>query len=520
MTSHSGIREREVLNMHTPIQKSIFWVFVCLLFFASFQAALAAPFAYITNADSNNVSVLDILTNTVVTTIPVGSSPRGVAVSPAGTRVYVTNYISNDVSVIDTASNTVVATIPVLPASSSPSSDEKGNPAGIRTPNDLPPPPPAPMGIAVDPAGTRVYVANTISGHVTIIDAVTNTVLGSVISGSIPFGVAVHPSGNLVYLTNSGEDSVSVIDTTTRAVLKKIPVGVQPYGIAVNPAGTRLYVANHGSTAKDAVSVIDTATNTVITNIEVTSLSIGTGPYGVVVNPAGTRVYVANNFSGYVAVIDPATNTMIDTIPVGNQPIGVSLNSDGTRLYVAVKGTSSVVVIDTASNKVVLPLPGVPVGTSPFAFGQFVAQGILWKAPVSFPIRFTFLGPDAHDNIKFQNLTQTFTGKVELFEDGSISRQVTFISDDEKTAGYFRTLASIITDTSARSESLLLIGTGDFSSSMTGEQTTGIAYIDAKGTMKKDSAGEITSISFSGKIAGGVDQTTVFSGTFRATLTR
>jgi YVTN family beta-propeller protein len=318
-------------------------------------------------------------------------------------------------------------------------------------------------------------------------------------------------------VTNSGEDSVSVIDTATRAVLKKIPVGVQPYGIAVNPAGTRLYVANHGSTAKEAITVIDTATHTVITNIEVTSLSIGTGPYGVGVNPAGTRVYVANNFAGYVAVIDPATNTMIDAIPVENQPIGVSLNSDGTRLYVAIKGTNSVAVIDTVSKAV---LASVPVGPSPFAFGQFVAQGILWKAPVSFSIKFTYPLEGASGNIKFQNLTQTFTGKIELFEDSPISRQITFISDDGKTAGYFRTLASVVTDTSGRSESLLLIGTGDFSSSMTGEQTTGIAYIDAKGTMKENSAGEVTSISFSGKIAGGVDQTTVFSGTFRATLTR
>ena len=487
--------------MDTPIQKSMSGVFVCLLFFASFQVAIAAPFAYITNADSDNVSVLDISTNTVITTIPVGSSPRGVAVSPAGTRVYITNYVSNDVSVIDTASNTVVATIPMLPVLAiSP-----------------PPPPSAPMGIAINPAGTRVYVANNISGHVTVIDAITNTVLGSVISGSIPFGVAVHPSGNLVYVTNRGESSVSVIDTAASAVLKKIPVGMEPYGIAVNPEGTRLYVANHGSVAKDAVSVIDTATHTVITNVELPSLSAGPGPYGVVINTAGTRVYVANDLAGYVAVIDPATNTMIDTIPVGDRPIGVGLDSGGTRLYVTVQGTNSVSVIDTAAKTV---LASVPVGTSPIAFGQFVAQGTLWKAPVSFSIKFTYPLEGASGNIKFQNLTQTFTGKVELFEDGLISRQVTFISDDGKTAGYFRTLASVVTDTSGRSESLLLIGTGDFSSSMTGEQTTGIAYIDAKGTMKKDSAGEITSISFSGKIAGGVDQTTVFSGTFRATLTR
>jgi YVTN family beta-propeller protein len=478
--------------MRTGLGKVVFGGFLLMTILALHRPVLAAPFAYITNDGSNDVSVIDLATNAVAATIPAGSNPRGVAVSPTGTQVYVSNYGTNDVSVIDTASKSVIATIPVPSDSSSP------------------------MGIAVNPAGTRVYVANTISGQVTMIDAVTNTVLGSVISGSMPFGVGVHPSGNLVYVTNSGEDSVSVIDTATRAVLKKIPVGLQPYGIAVNPAGTRLYVANHGSTAKSAVSVIDTATNTVITNIEVASLSIGTGPYGVVINPAGTRVYVANNFAGYIAVIDPATNTMIDTIPVGNQPIGLSLNPEGSQLYVAMNGEKSVWVIDTATKEI---LAKVSVGTSPYAFGQFVAQGSLWTDAVSFSLKFTFLGEDSRGNVKFQNLTQTFTGKIEFFESDLIPKQITFVSDDGKTAGYFRNLASILTNTSAKSESLLVIGTGDFSSSATGTQATGIAYLDAKGTLKKDSSGAFTSISLSGKIAGGVDQSTVFSATFRATLT-
>jgi YVTN family beta-propeller protein len=61
----------------------------------------------------------------VVATIPVGSGPVGVAITPNATDqyergnrphqpfAYVTNLVDNTVSVIDTARNKVVATIPV-----------------------------------------------------------------------------------------------------------------------------------------------------------------------------------------------------------------------------------------------------------------------------------------------------------------------------------------------------------------------------------------------------------------------
>ena len=52
--------------------------------------------------------------NTAVATVPVGTAPAGVAVTPDGKHVYVPISGSNSVSVIDTATNTVEAvTIPV-----------------------------------------------------------------------------------------------------------------------------------------------------------------------------------------------------------------------------------------------------------------------------------------------------------------------------------------------------------------------------------------------------------------------
>ena len=76
---------------------------------------LAAPFAYVTDDGSGNVSVMDLATSGVAATILVGSNPRGVAVSPAGTRVYVSNSGTDNVSVIDTATKTVVTTVPIPP---------------------------------------------------------------------------------------------------------------------------------------------------------------------------------------------------------------------------------------------------------------------------------------------------------------------------------------------------------------------------------------------------------------------
>src|SRR5256885_7633113 len=67
---------------------------------------------FVTNEKSDDVTVIDATTRKVVTTIPVGKRPRGVAVSPDGRRVYVTNSNSDSLSVIDTKSLAVLRTVP------------------------------------------------------------------------------------------------------------------------------------------------------------------------------------------------------------------------------------------------------------------------------------------------------------------------------------------------------------------------------------------------------------------------
>jgi len=67
-------------------------------------------FAYTANAAASTVSVIDTATNTVITTVGVGSTPHGVTITPDGKFAYVGNEYSSTVSVIDTSTNTVVDT--------------------------------------------------------------------------------------------------------------------------------------------------------------------------------------------------------------------------------------------------------------------------------------------------------------------------------------------------------------------------------------------------------------------------
>ena len=67
--------------------------------------------------------------------------------------------------------------------------------------------------------------------------------------------------------------TVSVLDTASNTVVKTIDVGLHPTGMALSPRGDRLYVTNANS---DTVSVIDTATDTVVKTLHVGDTGRGT----------------------------------------------------------------------------------------------------------------------------------------------------------------------------------------------------------------------------------------------------
>lgn len=291
--------------------------------------------AYVANSGSNSVSVVDTDTWETAATIGVGGGPGRVALDADRGLAYVTNYTSHSVSVIDTTTNTVRNTVDV----------------GIN-----------PIGLAVAtlaPFAPAVYVANRGSDSVTYINTsfAPGEVagVGSISVGRNPYGVAATRDGANVYVTNLGSGTVSVIDTYTQAVTATIEVGPAPTGIAVNPDGTRVYVSGLAVGATGTMlSVIDTATNTVTARFSVDKTTIAASS-DVAVNPDGTRIFVTNSKSGQVSVIDAATNTVLTAVDVGSGQNGIVVNPNvnndpgGDYVYVTRDGfgkAGTVSVID------------------------------------------------------------------------------------------------------------------------------------------------------------------------------
>lgn len=311
-------------------------VLVGLLVLTLAAAAAAAPFAYVTNFGSSSVSVVDVATDTVPgSPIPVHGFPGGVAVSANAARVYVASQFAdgpspNLISVIDTATRGVVAEIPLTagaPAglaltpdgsrlfvthtvTSGPTLtviDTASNTvlttiqAGLFN-----------GGVVVHPNGRKLYIAT--GSDVRVYDPLTLAPLGSIQTFNRPYGLAVNPAGTRLFIANYSGNSVSVVDTAADTIHGEVITGNAPFALSVSPDGSKVFVGNQNSRT---LSVVDTATLTVIHDVPLGAAM----PYGVQSGPDGSRVYVADFANSKLLVVDAVNGVVLAQIAVGSLPI-------------------------------------------------------------------------------------------------------------------------------------------------------------------------------------------------------
>ena len=266
-------------------------------------------------------------------TLGVGNCPAGIAFAPNGQKGYIVNASDSTITPIDTASFTAGAAFP----------------AGVSIP----------IFVKVTPDGKSIVTAGVNSNTLAVISAANPASVQTVAVGASPLGVAVLPDSSAVYVANNAAGTVSVVSLVgTPALVKTIafkPPGCTPYDIVATPDGKSVYAAcmngplwrinvakNKADAAPIAIPQTSGTVEVAITPDSKTAYvsntrgavypvtlktgAVGTaipvpGAYGLAMSPDGKFLLVGNGDCCFVdtpvSVVSTKTDTVVDTLPTG-----------------------------------------------------------------------------------------------------------------------------------------------------------------------------------------------------------
>jgi len=180
-------------------------------------------------------------------------------------------------------------------------------------------------------------------------------------------------AGPFVYVGNNDDTTVSVIDAATNTVITTINIGARPNynGLAITPNNTTVYV----TCADNTVKLIDVAANTYL---PLKDIPMGALPQSIAITHNGTYAYVSCK-DNTVKRINIASNAIDTTITGFNNPFDIAIAPNDLTAYVGDKGANQIVPLDLAANTwgtpVLLPSP-LGIAITPDNSYAYVVNGL------------------------------------------------------------------------------------------------------------------------------------------------
>jgi len=169
--------------------------------------------AFITQQGSDQVSAIDLATQTIKWTMPVGKLPAGITMTPDDKYLMVGIMGSDYVEVIDWRTQKTVKRIK----------------AGAGTHN-----------FRAQGDSRYTYVSNRVSNSINIIDQKTLENVGQINVPGGPDCMEITADGKTMWVTLRWIKKVAVIDLASRKVVKYIPVGRSPHGVFFANSSARM----------------------------------------------------------------------------------------------------------------------------------------------------------------------------------------------------------------------------------------------------------------------------------------
>ncbi len=232
-----------------------------------------------------------------------------------------------------------------------------------------------PEALVYDSGRGELFVANTMSNSVSVVNGTTGRIVGTVAVGPEPASLAYDASRGTIYVANGSYASVStgqssiwaINDTTYQGAA--IPTGAEPNAVAYDPTNEEVFVANSGA---NTVTVINATTDTPTANVSVPSTA-----WGIAYDPWLNEVIVVLTAINSVSLIDAGNLTLRTTQVVGTSPYVATAAGPSGEVVVANEGSNNVTLLNGSSGKVVA---SVAVGSLPDAVQYDPATGTVFVA--------------------------------------------------------------------------------------------------------------------------------------------
>ena len=259
----------------------------------------------------------------------------------------------------------------------------------------------------------RLYVPNSLSNTVDVIDPTTYQIIESFPVGKEPQHVVPSYDLKTLWVLNNQGDTLTQIDPATGKQGETVPV-MDPYNLYYTPDGkyalvvaerlrrldfldpqtmllqhslavpcngvNHLDYALHGRYLiascefSNELVKVDVAARTVLGKLKLPRRG---QPQDVRLSPDGKVFYVADMRAHGVYLVDGESFSVLDFLPTGKGAHGLNVSRDSKVLYVSNRGEGSISVIDFATRKVVNKWR-FPGGGSPDMGGLSVDGKVLW----------------------------------------------------------------------------------------------------------------------------------------------
>jgi YVTN family beta-propeller protein len=199
----------------------------------------------------------------------------------------------------------------------------------------------APLAPRLQRIKARVYVPNSKSGTVDVIDPATYRIVRHFRVGL--YSQHITPSWDMrwLYVNNTLSNSLTVVDPRTARPVGTIPLR-NPYNLYFTPDGSKAIVV---AETYERLDFRNRRTFALIKSVPIPAA----GPNHLDFSADGRTLLISAEFSGYVVRVDTVDMAVTGRVYVGGTPIDVKVSPDGSVFYVANMVRDGVSVIDPTS---------------------------------------------------------------------------------------------------------------------------------------------------------------------------